>query len=119
MNTNDPNPRPASAKEVWVRMNGGRKWHDASSDIDLDVPFWRFVLLAAIFGGVPYVLAALHYGGVAQVPLAGQTFCASIAALCTVPPLIWRWRRKTLPVALSAIALLALLGLQVFLAGSG
>lgn len=94
--------------------NNGLKWHDFSKDIDLDIPFWRFLLIAAALEGLFIGLLALTRGGLDEVPASGWLIAALIAAICLVPPIVWRWRRRTLPTSLSFIVLMVLLLASLF-----
>lgn len=95
--------------------NSGLKWHDFSEDIDLDIPFWRFPLLAAVIAGSFLGLLALTRGGLDEVPASGWLTGVLIAAVFLVPPLVWRWCRRTLPTSLSFIVLVALLIVSLFI----
>ena len=85
------------------------KWHDFTPDIDLDIPIWRFLFLAVFLGSAALGAVALSRGGIDEVPSGWWVITALIMATCLVPPLVWRWTRRTLPVTVSFITLFVLI----------
>ena len=108
MSHNSPERQSASPKTVWSQLNGGRAGDDFTADVNLDLPFWRFVLLAVICGGGFFGLLLLGAGGAQQIRLIGWILEGLVIAMCLVPPLLWRWLRRTRPVVLSLGGLVVL-----------
>lgn len=68
-----------------------------SDDVRLDLPIWRYVAMALIFGGGFLGLALLGGGGsIGRLPASVWIISGVIVALFLVPPLLRRWhlRRK-------------------------
>lgn len=108
MSTDRPDRQSDAPREVWKRMNRGRAGDDFTADVNLDLPFWRYVLVAVICGGGFFGMALLGLGGVQQFSFVVWVLGVLVFAMCLVPPLLWRWLRRTRPVVLSLGALVVL-----------